>query len=331
LSTDKNNLNPKAMLKEKLLVITLTISLVLITACGQNKVAEIEVQNNLNVEAVAVNEVKKPAHRELHKYSGWYCPDNLRGFPPIDIQNFEQVSVIRDRLPTKEETRTGASLMFFDPTEFPNATPLDIKLPSVAKIYSFQSNMEELVIVIQAVVSGKDTVVGFRYPNGGNGTSCFQEVTFLSDNEVKKIGPAPFVYVSTEIAASKQEIWNAITQTKYMKDLAVKFDKAAFFESDWNNESSTKLNFNAFGMKARGVVSSLWGNLYIHIDYDTNDFHSSEKMLVFANEKNDSAYIHFVSGPHPSGFEQENEKWKNWLAEVKGLSENSKWIRNYTK
>ncbi|MFT4755758.1 MAG: hypothetical protein ACI91R_000395 [Vicingaceae bacterium] len=70
MSTDKNNLNPKAMLKEKLLVITLTISLVLINACGQNKVAEKEVQNNLNVEAVAVNEVKKPAHRELHKYGG---------------------------------------------------------------------------------------------------------------------------------------------------------------------------------------------------------------------------------------------------------------------
>lgn len=312
------------MLKEKFLVIALTISSVLITACGQNKVAEIEVQKNLNVETVAVNEVAKPVHREPHKYGGWYCPDNLNGFPPMDIQNFEQVNVIRNRLPTKEETRTGASLMFFDPTEFPDAMPLDMKLPSVAKIYSFQSNMEELVIVIQAVVSGNDTVVGFRYPNGGNGTSWFQEVTFLSDNEVKKIGPAPFVYVSTEIAASKQEIWNAITQTKYLQDLAVKFDKKAFFESNWNNESSTKLNFNSFGMKARGVVSSLWGNLYIHIDYDNNGFHSSEKMLVFTNEKNDSAYMHFVSGPHPLDFEQKNEKWKNWLTEVKGLSENTK-------
>ena len=312
------------MLKEKNLVIALTISSVLITACGQNKVAEIEVQKNLNVETVAVNEVTKPAHREPHKYGGWYCPDNLGGFPPMDIQNFEQVSVIRNRLPTKEETRTGASLMFFDPTEFPDARPLDLKLPRVAKIYSFQSKMKELVIVIQAIVSSNDTVVGFRYPNGGNGTSWFQEVTFLSDNEVKKIGPAPFVYVSTEIAASKQEIWNAATRTKYMQNLAVKFGKKAFFESNWNNESSTKLIFNAFGMKARGVVSSLWGNLYIHIDYDNNGFHSSEKMLVFTNEKNDSAYMHFVSGPHPLDFEQKNEKWKNWLTEVKGLSENTK-------
>ena len=130
------------MLKDKFLVIALTISSVLITACGQNKVAEIEVQKNLNVETVAVNEVTKPVHREPHKYGGWYCPDNLSGFPPMDIHNFEQVNVIRNRLPTKEETKTGASLMFFDPTEFPDATPLDMKLPRVAKIYSFQSNME---------------------------------------------------------------------------------------------------------------------------------------------------------------------------------------------
>ena len=142
MSANKKNHNPKAMLKEKFLVIALTISSVLITACGQNKVTEMEVQKEPIAETVAVKEVKRPAYREPHKYGGWHCPDNLGGFPPIDIQDLNQINVIRDRMPTQEETRTGASLMFFDPTEFPDAKPLDLKLPRVAKTYSFQSNME---------------------------------------------------------------------------------------------------------------------------------------------------------------------------------------------
>ena len=64
--------------------------------------------------------------QEPHKYGGWYCPDNLNGFPAVDISNWESVPVVNGRMATKEETHNGISLIFVDDLKYPNAKALDI-------------------------------------------------------------------------------------------------------------------------------------------------------------------------------------------------------------
>ncbi len=49
---------------------------------------------------------------EPHRYGGWYCPDNLNGFPAVDISNWESVPVVNGRMATKEETHNGNIINF---------------------------------------------------------------------------------------------------------------------------------------------------------------------------------------------------------------------------
>ena len=291
------------------------ISFVLITSCNQNK--DLESQTEMTLE----EETTELTDRGQHPYGGWFCPDNVGGFPPVDIQDMDKVPVVIDRLPTKDETRNGTSLMYFDETELPDARPLKMTLPRVARIYSKHNDMKELIIVIQAVVVGKDTVVGYRYPNGGNGSAWFDEVTFLSPEQIDDLGATPFVYFNSDISASKEKIWQAITGTAHFSQLAKRFNKKSFFESDWTDQSSAHLNFESDSVKAVGIVTSLWGNLYIQIDYDYSGFHFSEKMLVIENEEKNNAQLHIVTGPYPDDIEAQTQVWENWLQEVKDLSE----------
>ncbi len=304
------------MLKEKIALSFLITTFFFTSSCGQNKVEETKIEPT-----VEATEKTESQHREPHQYGGWYCPDNLGGFPPMDIQELAKIPMVLNRLPTKEETRNGSSLMFFDSNEYPNAKPIEMKLPRVASIYSNRSEMHELIIIIQAVAVENDSVVGFRYANGGNGTAWLDEVVFLSDNKVDKIGPSPFVYVKTELNSSKAKIWKAITQTAYAKDLGEKFFKKSFFESDWTDQSEVHLNLESFGVKAKGIVTTVWGSLYLQIDYDNNGSRFSEKILVSENTENNTAQLHFVSGPYPDDIEAQRIIWSDWLQEVVKLSE----------
>ena len=105
------------------------------------------------------------------------------------------------------------AIMYFDPAEYPTAKPLDMIMPRLANYYSNITKQNELVIVIQAVAIDKDTVVGFRYLNGGNGTSWFNEVSFLSPDEIDELGSTPFVFLEAEISASKEKVWAIIAKT----------------------------------------------------------------------------------------------------------------------
>lgn len=309
----------RPMLREKLLLPSLIIAFAFISSCEQKEI--VDQPEDATVEQPETTESTKGNYAEQHPYGGWYCPDNFGGFPPVDVQDLDQVPVVNDRLPTEEETRNGTSLMFFDQTEYPDARPLEMELPRLARIYSKHSEMDELIIVIQAAVAGNDTVVGFRYPSGGNGTAWFGQVTFLSDEESNAIGPAPFVYLESEISASKEKIWKAITSTSYAKNLGKKFDEKAFFDADWTEESHVQLNLEADGVRATGFVASVWGNLYLQIDYDNNGVHFSEKMLVAEKPMGHRAELHIVSGPYPNDIEAQQAVWANWLEEVIALSE----------
>lgn len=265
-------------------------------------------------------EASESAYSNMHSYGGWYCPDNF-GFTPVDIQDLDQIPVVADRLPTVEETRNGTSLMYFDKTKIPDARPLKMDLPRLARVHNPHSKMDELAIIIQAVVAGNDTVVGYRFPNGGNGSAWYRQVTFLSDEAVDALGSLPMVYVRSEINATTNDIWKAFTETAFAKRLGQTFGETAFFASEWKEGAQLHLNLENDDVKASGIVSVVYGNLYVHIDYDYNGFHYSEKMLFLDQRDNNTVELHLSAGPFPEDIDSQKVSWENWLQEVKTKSE----------
>jgi hypothetical protein len=194
----------------------------------------------------------KVVPKDPHEYGGWYCPDNF-GFVPVDIQQLDQVPAITDRLPTEEELKNHMSLIKVDTEKYPNAKAYDLDLPRVGKIISRNKGISELVIVIQAISMDGDIVVGYRFPNGGNGSAWLSEVTLLSDEEVAAMGAQPFFYKKATIKASKEEIWKAICETEYAKGLGEKFDEQAFFSAAWDSEKQVLFEFRHQGRTGRRV------------------------------------------------------------------------------
>jgi hypothetical protein len=303
----------KIMIREKLVPFVCILPFCLLTSCGQDEVQSIP-------EETTTVETQNVKSASIHPYGGWYCPDNLNGFPPVNVKELATVPAVNGRMPTKEETQNGTSLMFFDPSEYPTAKPLDMILPRLAYYDSDITNQTELIIVIQAVHVDRDTVVGFRYINGGNGTSWYNEVDFLTDSEVAELGATPFVFLEAEINAPKEKIWAAITKTEYAKNLGEYFGKEEFFETEWSADSRVDLNYDMVTEKANGIVMTLFGNIYLQIDYMKNDHQSVEKILLMDSEDRTSGKIQLVFGPYPEDNGQQ-AKWENWLQEVKAVSE----------
>ena len=119
--------------------------------------------------------------------SGWYCPDNVRGFPPVDIKSWYKVRVVNGRLPTYEESQNGTSLIYYDVHETPDAKPYNMVMPRLASVYSDFTQQQEIIIVIQVVQTSKDTLAGYRFLTGGNGTSDFRDIHFFTNDEVNKL------------------------------------------------------------------------------------------------------------------------------------------------
>lgn len=290
------------------------IAIILISCSPQHTAIE-------NAE-VSDRESGTPASKkdEPHQYGGWYCPDNF-GFVPVDIQELDAVPAISDRLPTQEELRDHKSLIAIDTEKYPDARALEMDLPRVARIYSDRKGMSELIIVIQAIIVSEDTVVGYRFPNGGNGSAWLSEVTFLSQAEVAEFGAQPFYYSKSVLQASKEEIWRALTRTDHFQKLGEKFDKQAFFAGEWRSDAQAHLNLESDGERATGHVGTLFGNVYLHIDYDLDGFHYSEKLLMMENQEDHSTELHLASGPYPEDFERQKSNWNEWVQAVKKVSE----------
>ena len=235
----------------------------------------------------------------------------------MDIRNLEQTPVIADRLPTEEETRSGKSLMFVDTEQFPDARPLDIDLPRIGRVYTQHSSMKELVVVIQAIVVQGDTVLGYRFPNGGNGSAWWSDVELLNAEEVDALGSTPFVYKKIEIEATTEEIWASFSETFYARQLAEKFNENVFLNSQWTDDTRAKFNFENGDDRGIGMVMNMYGNLYMHIDYELNGQHYAEKLLVGEDKERGATEIHFVAGPFPEDINKANEQWQKWTAELK--------------
>lgn len=304
------------MNKRKLMLSLFFIPMAFITACAQDVPTK-----DMDLKTAEEIQVLKKENASIHPYGGWYCPDNLGGFPPVDVYDLAKVPVVNGRMPTKEETQNGTSLMYFDPSEFPTATPMEISLPKLARYYSQNTEQNELVIIIQAVVVDQDTVVGFRYLNGGNGTSWYNEVDILSAKEVSELGSTPFVFLESKINAPKEKVWEAIANTEYAKNLGIYFDKEAFFESPWTKESRVKLQHHEMvGEVANGIIMTLFGNIYLQIDYNRLGHQSVEKILIMDNEDGKTSTIQLVFGPYAEAYKSEQAYWEEWLEEVQNAS-----------
>lgn len=269
---------------------------------------------------VEVEQPKENATTEPHRYGGWYCPDNF-GFEPVNIQNLDEVPAISDRLPTEEELKNHKSLINVDHTKYPDARAYDMDLPRVASIYSRHSGMNELAIVIQAIIVQEDTVVGYRFANGGNGSARINEVTFLSDSEVKAFGSQPFYYSKSTVKASAGTLWNAMSNTDYFKNLGKKFSEQSFFTSDWNPDSFVNLHLDEADERAVGYVGMTYGNYYLHIDYVENGNHYSEKVLMVEDEENGTTELFVARGPFPENYDAVELDINQWLQGIITTSE----------
>jgi len=300
-------------MKNKTFNLLIVICLTSLSSCLQNN-KPID-KKDLEVE----NQINKPVKTEPHKYGGWYCPDNLNGFPAVDISDWKNVPVVNGRMATKEETQNGKSLIFIDAEKYPNAKPLDITMPKLASFYNEYSKREDLIIVIQAINIDNDSIVGFRYLNGGNGSARLKEVRFLPDNEIEMITASRFVSLNININASQDIIWEVLTNTENIEILQPIFDKENELKPDWRKTSNVNYHYPNSGILTSSYANKLFGNFYIQNDYDYLQY--NEKFLLLENEQTKNAELKIVCGPFGDDFEARKNILNNWAQKVKELSE----------
>lgn len=291
----------------KLLVLLCTISL---TSCSQND----ETVENEKLE-VSTEKIET----EPHKYGGWYCPDNLNGFPPVDIANWKNVPVVNNRMGTKEDSQNGSSLIVVDLLKYPNAKVLDITVPKLASIYNEYSKREDLIIVIQAINVDNDSIVGFRYLNGGNGSARLKEVKFLTDDEIAIIPKSNFVTYNVSINAPQDEVWEILTNSENAESLQTVFDKDNNLTSDWRESSNVNYHYEKTGALISSFANKLFGNFYVQNDYEY--LQHNQKFLLIENEITKNTELKIVCGPFESDFNTQKVIIEQWAKMVKELSE----------
>ena len=272
-------------------------------------------------EIAANTEVTKqePANKEPHRYGGWYCPDNLNGFPAVDITEWQNVPVVQDRMPTQEETRNGSSLIFVDAEMYPEAKPLDMKLPKLATIYNQSTNREELIIVIQAINITNDSIVGFRYINGGNGSAHLSEIELLKEDEIQAIPQSKFVSHSIIINTKQDTIWNVLRNPENAEILRPFFDPKNKLSSDWRQNLNVNYCYDKTGETKALYADKLFGCFYIQNDFAELSY--TEKFLLLEDPESGTTEFKIVCGPFLEDYDLQNKQLLAWGQKVKELSE----------
>ena len=299
----------------KNIALTVLVAFILssLISCGQDNSTVVAMNDDV------VNEEIESIKTEPHNYGGWYCPDNLNGFPAVDIGDWKNVPVVNGRMATKEETQNGTSLIFVDAEKYPNAKPLDMTMPKLARFYCENTKREELIIVIQAINVDNDSVVGFRYLNGGNGSAWLKEVEFLTDNEIRMIPPSRFVSQTVQIKAGQDKIWKVLTNPDKVDLFNPIFDKDHKLKADWRKSSNVNYHYQNAGALTAAYAYKLFGNFYIQNDYDNMRY--TEKFLLLENELTGITELKIVCGPFEDDFETQKRILINWGQKVKELSE----------
>ena len=295
-------------MKIKNLQLFVALSLTSFVACSQNEDTD------------SYNLVEKPNQADKiihHDFSGWYCPDNLNGFPAVDLKKWKSVPTVSGRLPTKEETQNGTSLIYVDREKYPSVVPLDITLPKLATFYCVQSKREEHIIVIQAIKVGRDSIVGFRYLNGGNGSAKLNEVDFLADAEIDAIPSSRFVSYSITIKANSETVWKQLKKSEFNTNLQQIFDQAGDSKADEPKTTVGIYNYPNSGELTASFSNLLFGNYYIQNNY-------SEKFLLLENNETKHTELKIVCGPFGDDYEKQKSILITWAVRLKASIEKKK-------
>jgi hypothetical protein len=266
-------------------------------------------------------EVQKKIKSEPHQYGGWYCPDNLGGFPAVDINDWDKVPVVNGRMATKEESSNGTALIDVDLEKYPFARPLDMKMPKLARYYCHSSKKEELVIIIQALNISNDSIVGFRYLNGGNGSSRLNEVKILSQEAIDQLAPSRFVTINITMDAPSKKVWPVLTSPKYYNQLQAVFDADYSIEIDLFNQPKVNYKYENAGNFKSEYAGELYGNMYIQIDTELADYQYVQKFFLSENEETKKSELTIVCGPYGADFKEQKKTLNAWAEKVKELSE----------
>lgn len=256
---------------------------------------------------------------EPHSYGGWYCPDNLNGFPAVDIANWNNVPVINGRMSTQTDREIGATLFVVDTEKYPNAKPLNITMPRLAKYYNEYAQREDLIIVIQAISINNDSIVGYRFLNGGNGSARLEDIQFLSDAEIKQIPATKFVTHQIDIKANQTEISNVLKNKKYTGDLQPIFDTNEDLKTGWRQVVNVNYHYHKAGLLSSAYADLLFGNFYIQNDFKPLNY--TEKFLLLEDENRQNTTLQIVCGPFAEDYDTQKAILRNWAEMVKTLSE----------
>ena len=298
----------------KILVSTL---LVFVFGCS-NAENQLSTENKISKKSSKKdNDDKEPSH----KYGGWYCPDNLYGFPAVNLKDWSKVPVIEGRLPTEEEVQTEQSLIYIDKIKYPDAKAHKMELPKLAKFLNYSTNNNEVIIVIQAIEIEGDTILGFRYLNGGNGSAKYHEVTFIEENEVSTIANARFVDIEISINASEDNVWKVITDNDYTDELVSIFDSPKSLFTDWKTKSGLNFNYTDKKNQTSDFGDKLFGNWYIQNDYLINENPYVEKFFIHKDKTTNETLLKVVCGPYINDCATQQMIITKWTNKVKELSE----------
>ena len=293
-------------MKRKTFLALTFLTLLSLTACSQQSDKKVD---HLGCKAAPEKELVK--QKEPHQYGGWYCPDNLYGFPAVDIQDWKEVPVVNGRMPSKEETQDGTSLIFVDQEKYPDAKPLDMKMPRLANFYNDFTKREELIIVIQALHVQQASVVGFRYLNGGNGSARLSEVSFIDETIEDAFLESKFVSFRLNINAGQEKIWKVLINSgpKVIKQT--------------NEGAMQRPNLSYTYPKAGELTSTtaeLWyGSYYMQNDYKNNLY--TEKFFLREDTNTGITELNVVCGPFTDDYEAQYKLLDHWAKNIKTFSE----------
>jgi hypothetical protein len=297
----------------KSIKILLVLVLSSLSSCGQ------ENEKTVTEETAIPDPIMIPVEKEPHRYGGWYCPDNLNGFPAVDIADWKDVPVVNGRMATEEDTKTEASLILVDMEKYPNAKPLDITMPKLAKFYNHSTERDEIIIVIQAINVDNDSIVGFRYLNGGNGSAWLTDVTFLSGPEIDLIPKSKFVTHSVEISGSQDEIWEILTNEENTEALQPTFDSGNTLKKDWRKTTNVNYAYPKAGEMTAKYGDKLYGNFYIQNDFEKNSY--TEKFFLREDPVTGTTELIIVCGPFLEDYDSQKKILIQLGESIKELAE----------
>ena len=256
--------------------------------------------------------VPEATPRPPHELGGWYCPDNVNGFAPVNLLDWKDVPVVTDRLPTLEETRNGTALMFVDTAVHPDARPLDLPLPQLARYDCAFTGKQEWVIVIQGVQVDGQEIVGFRFLSGGNGSAWLDEVDFLSEAELTALPDARFALVKQALPASSQAIMNLLTDTAHLAHLLPAGVLDPALDPNWRDD--IPVNWAPpIGTAITAVFADeLWGVPYIQVDGLLDGESVAAKFLVLPEEDGSGSRLSAIVGPFTDEFETAQAHLQSW-------------------